>query len=397
MEIGKLIEDKTTEIRELRQKLESVESEIERTQGQFPPLWSNDVRELGKFVEDIEEWIRSPKLKRSRQLVDTLKKQASDKRNLGGLPEEYLLDIAKVLESGVDCVLKIENGKLRSGAAKRLLSALLEQAEIADLATRISEYSASFSQLASAVPDNAFSEVVTKSWLESLAETDDFSEDEVDNASKDIMKASGVLNLLSQSGIPAQAYVRAYSKLRSTGEVWTVANRIRELLTSTGLKVSQKLVSPFDGATAIIAAREKALARSSLVDVEKDLTQVERDLMTFSQNLRQHFGRELEKATRLAEFAQIDAERLSAYDELVGGMDICLDIDKIYGEYEKIEHTKREALQALEGKMPEQERRVIESMDRADEILDEMEDDFWVALRSLREKRLIKIVVQRAD
>lgn len=90
MDLSKLIENKIKEIQEIRQRMEASKAGIKSTEGQFPPLWSGDVRELGKFATDIEEWVKSPKVKHARELVETLRKQASDNRSFAGLAEDYL-------------------------------------------------------------------------------------------------------------------------------------------------------------------------------------------------------------------------------------------------------------------------------------------------------------------
>ncbi|MCL0094290.1 hypothetical protein M1N58_00100 [Dehalococcoidales bacterium] len=377
--------------------MEALKAEIESTEEQFPPLWSGDVKELGKFATDIEEWVKSPKVKHARQLVEALRKQARDNRSFAGLAENFLLNVLDELENGVTCVSKIGEEKLRSGAAKKILSALLEQSDIASLIAAIAEYSTSFDQLASAAVNNEFAETVKGDLLDSLAKVEDFSRDRINKAHDELRKAAEAVNLLQGSGIPAQAYVKAYKGSKSVDDVWALAQEIRMLLPNTNIQATQKLGDPFNEVTAIVSARQESVRRANLAEVGEGLRQVLEKLKSFREKLEGHVRQEYERARRLVEFAQINDQPVQVYEELVRNIGISLNIDEIYARYEELEQIKQRAVQALEGRISKQERRIIESMDKVDEIADEMGEDFWKALKSLRSQGLIKVLVARAE
>jgi hypothetical protein len=95
------------------------------------------------------------------------------------------------------------------------------------------------------------------------------------------------------------------------------------------------------------------------------------------------------------EFAKVDSNVDELLTDFTKKLEEFSDLGTIYSPYRHMMETKNEATKSLEREFSEMERNVIENLDNADALVLSMGDDFWAAIRSLRQKGLIKVVLRR--
>jgi hypothetical protein len=397
MELAKLIEGKKEEVQGLEQRLRRLKGDLEATKEKYPPLWSGRVKDLSKFTADLEEWLKSPKVKRARDLIEELKKEARDNRSFKGLSEDYLMDVMTNLEDGTALLSQIENDSLRAKAAKRILDTLQDQVDIGGLVSTIQNYFNSFREFVATEVQDGFSKAVKRDLLASLSEPEHFSTDQVVEAKGVLEKASKAVQLLSGSGIGIKAYIGAYKNLKSVDSVWEYADRIRELLIATNFRFAPQVGEPFREIIGILDQRAKSIANEDLIEIWKGLEEVRTNVEKWKSRVRASFEQEHGKAQALAGFAKLENGLQGLLEEFTEKLEHSLSIEEICQIYQRLQEIKRNAMAALEGKVSENERRIIENMDRADELAEEMGNDFWRALKSLRSQRLIKVTIKRSE
>jgi len=97
MELAKLLENKVKEVENLKGRLSEFVRNLESMKGKSPPRWSGDVKDLNKFVQELGEWFKSPKVKRTKDLIEELKKNPNINkaggRNKFFVIKEHLLNL----------------------------------------------------------------------------------------------------------------------------------------------------------------------------------------------------------------------------------------------------------------------------------------------------------------
>jgi len=393
MKLSELIEEKMKEIRNLKIKLEKLESEIEKVKGPYPPIWSGNIKELGKFIEDLEKWVKNPQIKRARDLIEELKKQGKDTRSFSSLSEDYLIKNLDALEKVCMLVSKIENDSLKINIAKRVLNEIQEEKYLENLLRTLSEYCDSFKKFEEMEAENEFLKVVKEDQMAFLVNVEDLSLTKIDNAKRTLRKAYGAVELLAGSSISIQAYIETYKNLKSVDKVWNLANSIRELL-GVSIQVEKEVGEPFKEILDYLNERKQCMSKNSLEEIYDCLKRNADKINQWKDKIKKVVEEESNKIKILAEFAELQNNIEQILEELKGNLEV-FNVDKAYLFYIKLQEIKDKAMKILEGRISENERKIIENMQKADELIDEMGDSFWEGIKSLRNKRLIKIIVEK--
>jgi hypothetical protein len=397
MELAEIIEGKKEEVQNLEGRLRRLKGDLEATKEKYPPLWSGRINELSKFTADLEEWVKSPKVKRVRDLIEELKKQARDNRSFKGLSEDYLINIITNLENGIALLSEIENDSLKAKAAKKILDKLQDEVDIGSLISTIQNYWNSFREFIVIKVQDGFSKAVKRDLLASLSEPEDFSTDQIIEAKGVLEKASKAVQLLTGSGIGIKAYIGTYKNLKSVDHVWQYADDIRELLIATNFQITGEIGEPFGEITNILAQRAKSIGNENLIKICEGLKEVRENVESWKRRVSANFEEEHRKAQALVGFAKLENGLQGLFEEFMEKVEQSFNVNEIYQIYQKLQEIKHEAIAALEGKVSENERKIIENMDKVDELAEEMGSDFWGALKSLRSQRLIKIMIKRSE
>jgi bacterioferritin (cytochrome b1) len=393
MKLSELIEEKMKEIRNLKIKLEKLENEIEKVKGQYPPIWSGNIKELGKFIEDLEKWVKNPQIKRARDLIEELKKQGKDTRSFSSLSEDYLIKNLDALEKVCTLVSKIENDSLKINIAKRVLNEIQEEKYLENLLRTLSEYCDSFKKFEEMKAENEFLKVVKEDQIAFLVNVEDLSLTKIDNAKRTLRKAYGAVELLAGSSISIQAYIETYKNLKSVDKVWNLANSIRELL-GVSIQIEKEVGEPFKEILDYLNERKQCMSKNSLEEIYDCLKRNADKINQWKDKIKKVVEEESNKIKILAEFAELQNNIEQILEELKGSLE-GFNVDKAYLFYIKLQEIKDKAIKILEGRISENERKIIENMQKADELIDEMGDSFWEGIKSLRNKRLIKIIVEK--
>lgn len=397
MDFYKILEEKGTELESMHSKLRLLEEQLQGKNEKFPPRWSKDVKELEKWVNELEVWIKNPKINRAKELIDTLRKLASDKRSLKGLGEDYLIGGLEALEGAKALLSQISRKLLKANIAQRILDKIHEEEDIIGLVRDTEIYVKGIRDFEAIETDNDFVGNVKNEELERLSTPPDFSPGQIEKAKATLKKASSAFVLLSDSGISVEAYNKAYAAFKDVELIWQEANKIKGLLSSTKYSIVGKFEDPFGEIVGIMSRRELSLKRDALTDIRLDLSEVEEQIKEWKARIAVSFNIEYRRTKALAEFAKI-GERL---DQLLEDFQRLLaestDANIIYKPYQKLQKTKRRAMKKLESQFSENERRIIENIESADTLVDSMGASFWNALKDLRKKQLIRVIIERGE
>ncbi|MCD6318076.1 hypothetical protein J7M02_03295 [Candidatus Aerophobetes bacterium] len=393
MEFAKFLKDKRTEIENLGAKLTELKGRL--IEEKSPPRWSGDVRELSKFVTELEEWIKSPQVKRSRELIEKLKEYANDNRSFKGLGEGYLITILESLEKVNAVILKIEDNSLKANASMAVLDKLQREENFEDLIKNIINYWESFKKFEKKAVQNEFLKIVKKDMVTSLVEHTEFSIEQVTEAESTLEKASNAFELLTNFGISPQAYIKTYKSSKSVNEVWAKADDIRRLLGDTNFQITKEVEEPFGEMKNILELRETYIKKENLTEISSGLEKIKEKIKEWRERVERKFNDEYCKTKILAEFAKLGDEIGNLSEEFKKKVRTSFDVNEIYTPYKKLREVKYEATKKLERQFSEDERKIIENLETADELVESMGKNFWVALKSLREKQLIKIAIRR--
>jgi tetratricopeptide (TPR) repeat protein len=393
MELSQLIRNKKEEAQNLKKRLEKIESDLEKVNEKFPPRWSGNIRELNKFVEDLEKWIRNPQLKRARDLIEELKRQGEDERSFSGLSEDYLVNNLNVLEKAVTLVSKIENAQLKVNSAKKILNEIQEEKNIGNLLDALNKYWESFKKFEEMKAPNDLLMTVKKDLTDSLVKIEDYSR--INTAQNILEKASNALNLLAGIPVSIQAYVETYKNSKSVDKVWDLANEIRKLL-RTHIECKTEIGEPFVGILNYLNKRNECMNKNSLEEIHDCLKENVTEINKWKDGVKKVIEEEYNKIKRLVEFAGLQSNIDQILRDLVRNLET-FNIDNANLLYQKLNEIRSRAMETLKGKISDNERRIIENMQRADELVDEMGDSFWESIKSLRNKKLIKIVIERGS
>jgi hypothetical protein len=394
MELSELIEKKKRELQDLIVKLERLRSESEKVKEKFPPLWSGNIRELHKFVSDLEKWVRNPQVKRARDLIEELKKQGQDTRSFSGLAEEYLVNNLDVLEEAVTFVSKIENDLLKANAAKKILNEIQEEKDIRSLLQAIGNYWDTSKKFGEIKAENDFMAAVKEDLTASLIKTEDFSLAQIITAKSTLERASRAVELLAESPVSIQAYVETYKNLKSVDKVWDFANNIRGFL-MISIQSEGEIDGPFKGISDYLNERAQCMNENSLEKIHDCLKENSNKINQWKSEVKRAVEEEGRKIKLLAEFAKLGNNIDQILVDLISGLE-AFNIDNAYLLYLRLQEIKDKAIKELEDKTSKNERRIIENMQKADELVDEMGDSFWEAIKSLRNKNLIRILIERS-
>lgn len=395
MEFVKLLENKKVEIEDLRTQLSKFEMELGSVKEKSPPRWSGDVKELNKFVRDLGEWIKSPKVKRSKDLIEKLKKYANDNRSLKGLGEDYLISILAILENAVTVLSEIENESLKVNASMRILDKLQGEEDFNNLIQDIRNYWQSFKEFEEKGTQNEFLETVKENMLTSLVEPVSFSPERITEAENIVEKASNAVELLVNYDVSIQAYIKTYEVSKSIDKVWEEADTVRKLLEDTDFQITEEVENPFREMKEILNMRDEYIRKENLSEISNGLEKIKEKIGEWRGKVKEKFDNEYRKTKDLIEFAEFEDEIEELSDEFKEKIKKSSNVNDIYTPYKKFQEIKRDAINKLEGQFSEDERKIIENLNVADELVDNMGKDFWKALKSLRDKRLIKIVIRR--
>lgn len=397
MELDEIIKNKNEEAQNLADRLQGLKDDLETTKGGFPPLWSGSIRELSKFTSDLEEWVKSPKVKEARDLIEELKKQAKDNRSFKGLSDDYLVNSLSNLENSVALLMKIDNDLLKAQVAKKILDKLQDEADTGSLVLSIENYWNSFREFIDIEAEDEFLKAVKEDLLVSLAKTDDFSVDRVVEAKAMLQKASMAVQLLAVSGISIQAYIEVYKNSKSVDKVWECADEIRKLLSDTDFQITEDISQPFGEIAAILDRRRESIEKESLNKICEGLKEVKIEVEGWKKRVKTKFEAEYRKTQALAGVAKLENKLEGLFERFMENAEQSFSVDGIYQVYQELQEIKHKAMAALEGKVSGNERKIIENMDEVDELVEEMGSDFWRALKSLRRQRLIKIMIKRSE
>lgn len=393
MELNKFLEDKRAEIENLGAKLTKLRGEL--IEEKFPPRWSGDVRELSKFVTDLEEWVKGPEVKRSKELIEKLKKHANDSRSFKGLGEDYLITILESLESASSVISKIDNKSLKANASTKVLDKLQAEQDFTDLIGNIGNYWKSFKEFEKKVVRNEFLRVVKANMLASLVKHAEFSIEQITEAESTLEKASNAFELLLNSSVSIQAYVKTYETSKSVDEIWGEADNIRRLLGNTDFQIAGKFEDPFGEMSDILNRRTQCIKGKTLNEISYCLKEIEKKTEDWKRNVGEKFDDEYHKTKALTEFAKLEEGVEGLFEKFRKKIQKSFNVNDIYSSYEKLQKIKSEATKKLEGQFSENERRIIENLENADGLVKSMGEDFWVAIKTLREKQLIRIAIER--
>lgn len=397
MELSKLVEEKEIELDSLHSKIYQLDKQLKGINEKFPPRWSKDVKELTKYVKEIEDWIKNPKVKRTRELIDVLRKLVSDKRSFKGLEEDYLISVLEALENVAILLTETSRKSLRANTAQKILDRLQEEEDIIELIQEMKEYFKGIEDFETIETNNDFVKTVKDEELERLSTLVDFSLGQIEKEKATLIKASSAFELLVNSGIGANAYIQSYKASKSVDVIWQETNNIRELLNDTDYQVSGKIEDPFGRITEVISQRALSIKGNTLTDISLKLRLVKEQLDDWRKRISEVFNREYRRTKALAEFARIS----EGLDQLFEDFQVILgessDANIIYGPYKKLQETKRKATRKLERQFSEDERRIIENLESVDELVESMGDTFWFSLKNLRAKQLIQIVIKRGE
>lgn len=397
MELAEIIKNKKEEVQNLADRLQGLKDSLETTKGEFPPLWSGSVKELSKFTSDLEEWVKSPKVKRARDLIEELKKQTQDNRSFKGLSDDYLVNSLSDLENSVALLIKIDNDLLKAKAAKKILDKLQDEADIGSLIAPIENYWESFRGFIDIEAQDEFLKAVKEDLLVSLTQVDDFSIDRIVEAAGMLQKASMAAQLLTGAGIGIEAYIEAYKNSKSVDKVWECADEIRKLLRDTDFQITKKISEPFGEITAILDRRRECIEKEGLSKICEGLREVKKNVEGWKERVKAEFEEEYKKTRALAGVAKLENKLVGLFEGFMEKAEQSFSVDGIYQVYQELQEIKRKAIGTLEGKVSESERKIIENMDKADELAGEMGGDFWEAIKSLRSRQLIKIMIKRSE
>jgi hypothetical protein len=392
MELPKLIEEKRKEVQDLEVKLEKVRGDLEKVKEKFPPIWSGNIKELNKFITDLEKWIKNPQLKRVRDLIENLKQQTKDSRSFTGLSEEYLISSLDSLESIVTQIAEIENDSLRANAVKKILDTIYEEKDFKDLLQTIHEYWIAFQTFKKTKVDNEFADAVKNDLEAPLIEPKEFSTEQITSALGILEKASRALELLARSGVTIQAYKETYMNSKSVDKVWEYADNIRNLLRRT-FQQTKEIGEPFKEISDLLGQRTRCISGNSLNEINEKLKENDIKIDQWKKQAQEIFEEEYNKIKTLVEFAELENNVDQLFAHFIANLE-ALNLDDSYEDYEKLQEIKHRAIKLLEGKISEHERNIIENMGKANELVDEMGDVFWEAVKSLRDKQLIKIKLE---
>lgn len=395
MEFIKLLEDKKAELESLETTLSKFETELEGVKGKFPPRWSGDVKELNKFITDLGEWIKSPKVKRTKELINILKKYANDERSFKGLEEDYLINVLGPLENVVALLSEIENKLLKANASMKILNKIQEEEDFKDLTQNIRDYWQSFKEFEKKVTQNEFLEGVKKDMLTPLTEPVDFSLERITEAESILEKAFNAFKLSSDSGVSIQAFIKTYEASKSVDKVWEEADSIRRVLGNANFEIDGKLEKPFGEMSSILSRRNRCIKEKNLTEINACLKEIERKIEGWKKEIMKKFENEYHKTKALTKFAKIEGGLEELLEEFKKKIEESSNVNDIYGPYQKLQEIKSKSTKKLEGQFSENERKIIENLENVDELVKSMGEDFWVALKTLREKQLIKIVIER--
>jgi len=393
MELPKLIEEKRKEIQDLNGKLERLIGDLEKVKEKFPPIWSGNLKELSKFVGELEKWIRNPQLKRARDLIENLKQPAKDSRSFTGLSEEYLILSLDSLENAVTSLAEVKNDSLKANASKKILDTIHEEKDFKDLLQTIHEYWLSFRRFEETKAENEFMRAAKEDLTVSLIAPREFSIEPISNATGTLEKASRALELLDGSGVTVQAYTKTYRDLRSVDKVWEYADNIRNLLGRT-FQQTKEVSEPFKEVSELLSQRTQCLSANSLSEIYERLKENDNKITQWIEQAKKTFREEYSKIKTLVEFAELEKVD-ELYARFIQNLE-ALNLDDSYEDYKKLQEVEERAIKLLEDKISKNERIIIENMGKANDLAEEMGDTFWQAVKSLRDKQLIRIRVERS-
>jgi hypothetical protein len=395
MELPELIESKRQELEHITDTLSVLEGELEGACADFPPRWNKDVTELDKFIQELSEWIKDPKVKRAKEIIGTLKKPASDKRSFQGLDKDYLIGVLDALEDAVKILSSISDDLLKANVSKKVLDGLQEEQDITELVREAEDYCISFKDVEQIDTTNDFTKCVKDQELKLLAQSAEFSLENIQNAKNNLAKATSAFELLNGSGVNAQAYIKTYEILKSVDTVWQEANEIRRCLGKTLFKIVGNLSEPFGEMTNILKQRKKSLNKGTLEEIISGLTQVEERINQWKNKVEKRCNEEYQKTKELIEFSEMKVDVDGLYESFGAIFFDFSDVNLLYTPYKEFREIQRKAISKLEKQFSESERKIIENIDRADDLAESMGEDFWSALKSLRVKQLIRIAIRR--
>jgi hypothetical protein len=395
MELAKLLEAKKTELEQLKQSLSALQTDLKTVKGEYPPRWNGNAKELSKFITDLREWVKNPKLKRAREIIDLLKENANDKRSLKGLGDDYLVGVLPSLEDIAQFLPTIENEALRASASAKILDSLQGEEGLDIIIRDAKKYCLRFSSFEGRQTENQFLETIRGELVASLARTADFSVEAVQKAENALKKAASATDLLKGSGIQTEAYMRTYTDVKSVDAIWDKADRIRKLLSGTSIASAEDLGEPFAHMVDIIKRRNECINCESLTQIHDCLETIDTEMWGWKDEVRNEFNAQYQRTKALLEFAKVDSNVDELLTDFTKKLEEFSDLGTIYSPYRHMMETKNEATKSLEREFSEMERNVIENLDNADALVLSMGDDFWAAIRSLRQKGLIKVVLRR--
>ncbi|MEM4201561.1 MAG: hypothetical protein QXR91_08445 [Nitrososphaerales archaeon] len=393
MELSSLINEKKRELQDLKIKLERLQSESGKVKEKFPPIWSGDVKELTKFVSELEKWVRNPQVKRARDLIDQLKRTVKDTRSFIGLGEDYLIKTLDALETAVSLTLRIENESLKTSIVKKILNEIQEEKDIKSLLQIVNNYLNSFRKFEETKVENEFLVSVKEDLMKSLTKIEDFSTTQITIAENTFNKATRAVELLSGSTVSINAYRETYKNLNSVDKVWEYANNIRKLLTIS-IQCKSEISEPFKEILDLMNERMQCIGKNSLEEIYKCLEENTTKMNKWKDQVKRTLEEESRKVKVLMEFAELKNNIDEILTDLISNLEV-FNIDNAYLSYRRLQEIKDEAMKVLEGKISKDERKIIENIQEANELVDEMGDSFWEAIKSLRNKGLIKIIVER--
>ncbi|MCL4436351.1 MAG: hypothetical protein M1387_06525 [Thaumarchaeota archaeon] len=391
MDIKELVSQKSNEVLGIEAKLKGL-SEVTGVPENIPPLWNGDLKQLGGFVTELEEWVKSPKVKRAKQIIEVLKKGCLDKRGFQNIPEGYLVSSLTDLETALTLFNGRWDNRLKSKFAKNILDELLMQGSIDTIAEELSKYNSAVQELIDEKVVGDFLELVKKSAVDLILESKEPDFTEIEVARKNLEKARNAIELLDGSGISMSAYTKSFSSSKSVDIVWQQANSIRELLNKTALRFTAPLVEPFAKAVEIDQERVQSLQKETLSDVQKDLEENYRLQKEWRKQLHEAFIQEFDRVSILLNIANLNVNLDETKIQFAEKINDSQDVQELFTLYSRLLEAKQDAMKVLESRISDpNQRRIIESIDDADELAEEMGEQFWDALKELRKSGLVRI------
>ncbi len=108
--------------------------------------------------------------------------------------------------------------------------------------------------------------------------------------------------------------------------------------------------------------------------------------------LHEAFIQEFDRVSILLNIANLNVNLDETKIQFAEKINDSQDVQELFTLYSRLLEAKQDAMKVLESRISDpNQRRIIESIDDADELAEEMGEQFWDALKELRKSGLVRI------